>query len=455
MLANGNFVITWTDTSNGSSVRAQIVDHNGSTIGSEFVVNTTTKTNQHAPQTSALANGNFVVTWEDDAHSGDVRAQIFNPSGHKVGAEFVVNTTTTGAQDTPSITALANGGFVVTWHDKTSTSGDIKAQIFGAGGSKAGSEFVVNTTTKSTQTTPSITALADGGFVVTWVDSSHVAGDKSGSAVSGQIFAADGSKTGGEFLVNAITNSDQNAPTITALTGGGFVVAWEDFSGQVGDNDSSGIVAQIFNDQGQKVGDQFLVNTTTTGPQLAPRITALADGKFVVVWDSYNNPTPDSQGAPTLLGQALDAGGNKVGHEFQINSQPENDRTFPSIAALPDGRFVVSWTDLSGQGPDTDGFGVKAQIFTVTTTGADQAPMDETLTLDQTLINNGGKLSENSGFGTKVGVVRGIDPDIGDGLTYSLVNLDSKGQPIANGGAFAIDAKSGEGHCRQQGCARF
>ena len=213
VLANGNFVITWTDTSNGSSVRAQIVDHNGSTIGSEFVVNTTTKTNQHAPQTSALANGNFVVTWEDDAHSGDVRAQIFNPSGHKVGAEFVVNTTTTGAQDTPSITALANGGFVVTWHDKTSTSGDIKAQIFGAGGSKAGSEFVVNTTTKSTQTTPSITALADGGFVVTWVDSSHVAGDKSGSAVSGQIFAADGSKTGGGFLVNAITNSDQNAPS--------------------------------------------------------------------------------------------------------------------------------------------------------------------------------------------------------------------------------------------------
>ena len=192
------------------------------------------------------------------------------------------------------------------------------------------------------------------------------------------------------------------------------------------------------------MGDQFLVNTTTTGPQLAPRITALADGKFVVVWDSYNNPTPDSQGAPTLLGQALDAGGNKVGHEFQINSQPENDRTFPSIAALPDGRFVVSWTNSSGQGPDTDGFGVKAQIFTVTTTGADQAPMDETLTLDQTLINNGGKLSENSGFGTKVGVVRGIDPDIGDGLTYSLVNLDSKGQPIANGGAFAIDAKSGE-----------
>ena len=51
-----------------------------------------------------------------------------------------------------------------------------------------GTEFLINTTTTSSQVTPSITALADGRFVVAWSDSSASPDDPSGSAVRGQIF---------------------------------------------------------------------------------------------------------------------------------------------------------------------------------------------------------------------------------------------------------------------------
>ena len=435
VLANGNIVMTWTDTSRtgddfGDAVRGQIVDVNGNKIGGEFLVNTTKSANETEPQTTALANGGFVVTWQDSARSGDIRAQRFNADGSKAGGEFVVNTTTRGTQDAPVITSLSNGGFVVSWEDLNSTGGDIKARIFNASG-VGGSEFVVNTTTTSGQFAPTITSLLDGGFVVSWEDDSGTNGDA--AAIRAQMFNAGGNRVGDEVVVNVPNGGEQDAPTITALAGGGFVVAWEDFSGFAGDA-CGGIVAQIFNSQGAKVDGQFLVNTTTDGSQLSPRITALSDGKFVVVWESDG-----SDGSPVVRGQVFDGSGNKVGREFPI-TPPENNQTFPSIAALPDGRFVASWSDSTGQGPDSDGFGVKAQIFSVDT---NRAPTDEALTLDQAVLNNDGRLAENSAAGTAVGTVQGVDPDR-DALTYSLVNLDRNGQPITDGtGAFTIDARTG------------
>jgi len=435
VLANGNMVMTWTDTSRtgddfGDAVRGQIVDANGNKIGGEFLVNTTKSSNETEPQTTALASGGFVVTWQDSARGGDIRAQRFNANGGKLGGEFVVNTTTRGTQDAPVITSLSNGGFVVSWEDLSSTGGDIKARIFNANG-VGGTELVVNTTTTNGQFTPTITSLLNGGVVVSWEDDSGKNGDP--AAIRAQMFDAGGNKVGGEVVVNAPNGSEQDAPTITALAGGGFVVAWNDFSGFAGD-DGSGIVAQIFNSQGAKVGDQFLVNATVDGSQTSPKITALSDGKFVVVWESDG-----SDGSPVVRGQVFDGSGNKVGHEFAV-TPPENNRTFPSIAALADGRFVVSWSDSTGQGADSDGFGVKAQIFSVDT---NRAPTDEALTLDQAVLNNDGKLAENSAAGTAVGTVQGIDPDR-DALTYSLVNLDRNGQPISDGtGAFTIDSRTG------------
>ena len=93
-----------------------------------------------------------------------------------------------------------------------------------------GPELHVNTTTAGDQDAPSMTALANGKFVVVWEDSSMTGGDTSSDAVRGQVFNADGSKAGGEFLVNQTTTGGQFAPVVTGLTDGRFVVAWDDAS---------------------------------------------------------------------------------------------------------------------------------------------------------------------------------------------------------------------------------
>ena len=93
------------------------------------------------------------------------------PNAIKVGDEILVNTATAGPQDDPAIAALAGGRFVVVWTDWSQSGADVSqtalsAQIFNADGSKAGDEFVVNTTALGAQDDPVVATLADGRFIV-------------------------------------------------------------------------------------------------------------------------------------------------------------------------------------------------------------------------------------------------------------------------------------------------
>lgn len=108
------------------------------------------------------------------------------PTPFRWGTEFLTNTTTVNAQIEPTITALSDGRFVVAWSDFSDNEGpNTRAQVFNADGSPAGGEFLVNTTTSSSQDQPSVTALDDGHFVAVWSDFSQSDGDISGTAVRG------------------------------------------------------------------------------------------------------------------------------------------------------------------------------------------------------------------------------------------------------------------------------
>ena len=69
----------------------------------------------------------------------------------------------------------------------------IYGQRYAADGAPVGDEFRANTYTYSDQIYSSVTALNDGGFVVTW-SSYHQ--DGSGYGIYGQRYAADGSPVG-------------------------------------------------------------------------------------------------------------------------------------------------------------------------------------------------------------------------------------------------------------------
>jgi hypothetical protein len=134
------------------------------------------------------------------------------------GGEVLVNTTTGGDQYYPSVAGLADGGYVIAWHSQHDFA--IHAQRYDASGVAQGREAQVSAAFGSQGTPPSIAALTNGGYVVTWN-----LFDGSAEGIGARRYDANGVALGGEFLVNTTIADDQFAPTITAIKDG-FVITW-------------------------------------------------------------------------------------------------------------------------------------------------------------------------------------------------------------------------------------
>ena len=432
MLADGRFVVAWRDFSqsggdtSNAAIRAQIFNGDSTRSGGEFQVNTTTLRDQQEPAAAGLVDGRFVVTWRDfsqtgaDTSAGAIRAQIFNADGTMSGGEFVVNTTTFRDQLEPAVAGLLDGRFVVAWQDFSQTGGDtssaaIRAQIFNGDGTMSGGELLVNTATQFDQQTPTITTLADGRFVVAWEDNSHTGADPSLSAVRAQIFNADGTTSGSEFVVNATTLARQDQPGIAALPDGRFVVAFHDESTTGGDNDGGAIRARIFNGDGTQSVAEFLVNTTTVDSQDLPTVAALPDGRFVVTWQDFSRTDGDTSGG-AIRGQIFNGDGTKSGSELLVNTTTLNNQVDPTVAHLLNDRFVVAWMDASQTGGDTSGQATRAQIFT---TNEAPAVQDDSLSGDEDAVI--------------LGAASATDPDTPPAqLSFRLVTQATHGAAVMN-----------------------
>ena len=314
------------------------------TIIDDHLINTVIANNQSLPSVTGLQDGGFVVTWgssDQDGSGKGIYGRRYDASGAAQGMEFQINTYTFGDQANPSVTDLMDGGFVVTWTSYDSGNQGIYGQRYDARGAALGTEFVINTSTSGDQANPSVTALIDGGFVVTW-DSDH-SGDE---GIYGQRYDANGDELGAEFQINSFTGA-QFGSSVTALIDGGFVVTWQmSFS----DTLSYGIYGRRYDASGAALGTESVINTFTTDDQANPSVTALTDGGFVVTWESWNQDGSNMG----IYGQRYDANGDELGAEFQVNTFTTDDQFGSSVTALIDGGFVVSWSSPQ----DGSGYGV-------------------------------------------------------------------------------------------------
>jgi VCBS repeat-containing protein len=347
-LTDGGFVVTWkSDGQDGSGegIYAQRYDAGGNRIGAEFQVNTYTSSDQTNPSITALVGGGFVVTWQsdgqDDSGSG-IYARRYDASGNKTGAEFKVNTYGSFDHTNPSAAALADGGFVVTWLSAHGGEG-VAAQRYDASGNNIGAEFHVSLSSASENTRPRAAALEDGGFVITWA--SDVS---SGNSMFGQRYDASGNNVGAKFPVAPGYGSNT-----TALSDGGFLVTWSNYPQ---DGSGYGVYAQRYDASSNNVGGAFQVNTYTEQDQGAPSTTSLEDGGFVVAWYS-NNQDGSGHG---IYAQRYDANGAANGDEFQVNTYTLSDQANPSTTSLEDGGFVVAWYSRNQDG---SGHGIYAQRY--------------------------------------------------------------------------------------------
>ena len=270
----GGYTAFYTDT-DGMYFSAQRYTKGGKIIGSTDYLT-------HFQAVAELENGGYVVISEDSPCSyclWNAQGQRYTDFGIAIGSPIPIysGVTPLGFSDPfTSVAALADGGFVVTWSDKPSSTGyDIFARRFSATGDSVGGTFQVNTYTTGDQTAPVAAGLANGSFVITWVSAGQ---DGSDGGIFVQRYNAGGGHAGAEFRVNTQTQNDQSQPAIASLKDGGFVVAWTGYDAP----GSPGVYGQRYTASAAPVGTEFRVNAATAGNQQHPAVVGLTNGDFVV-----------------------------------------------------------------------------------------------------------------------------------------------------------------------------
>lgn len=421
--SSGDIVIAWSSFQleggiPSSGVYAQRYNAAGVLQGTEIHVNTYTTGQQGSPAVAMDADGDFLVVWSGDASGethGSVFAQQFNASGSTIGTEFRVNTYTTEIQSFPAVAADHKGDFIVSWSsnaqegpgtsygifaqryaESTDTAGPIITGVFVDGqyvlpysvqngplsrlvagfsedmsvaGGSGGANSVTNVANWSARTlrSGSITDHTISGvtyqfnvitnrFEATLQLASPVSGniqiipsnlrDVAGNALDGDMDGVAGGGTsrsfnigpgrvGSEFRVNSFTTNQQTEPAAATDADGDFVVVWT--SDQ--DGSSSGIYGQRYNANGGAQGSEFQVNTYTTSFQSSPVVAMDSDGDFVVAWQSWNQ----DGSLWGVYARRFNSAGVAASSEFRVNTSTLISQMNPSVAMDPAGNFVVAW----------------------------------------------------------------------------------------------------------------
>ncbi|NOQ32388.1 MAG: hypothetical protein GQ570_14860 [Helicobacteraceae bacterium] len=339
-LSDGGYLVTWDSDAqdgDGYGVYGQRFTSDGVAAGSEFAVNTSVSNSQSKSSSVALSDGSFIVSWDSgDGSTSNTFSQLFNVDGTKNGTEVQVNTTIGNEKDNSKIVALDGKYMVVyrsTWHDGTTDK--IVGQMYNNDGSVIGGEVTLSNTASDWTKEPSVTSLANGDVVVSW---DHGAQDP--KEVFFSIVKNDGTVVESAVQANSFTTGTQSGSSVVGLGNGKFIISWTSES-QDNAATNDGVYAQVFNADGTKSGGEFKLSTYTGGDATDSKLTKYGDNKFIATWSSSGQDAK-------VYAQIYDNDGNKVGVEFAASAGSTATGSTSSITVLDDGRFVVSWKSDNG-----------------------------------------------------------------------------------------------------------
>ncbi len=347
-LANGNFLIAYTDDSNsvgsanGTDIMGRLYDPEGNPLTASFQLNSFAAIDDEGdPEVAALSDGGFVLVYEDwDANGTRLIWQTHNALGQITDQGVLQADPGVETVADPRVAVFSDDSFVVVYTHSLNVGAntDVVARIVESDGT-VGAEFTIRSHPDDPRQ-PTVTVLENDSFVVAYVED-----DPAGAKLEYALYKSDGS------LLKAASNitspgSENEDPQVVALKGGGFVIAWSDETAFADEN----IYARVYNSAGTDISG--LIDVATDGDDDAePTVAALDDGGFVVLYDDDSNEA--------IRGQRFDSLGVAVGSVFTMEQSGQLVNT-PEVAALSDGRFVGTWQLFDTVGNDFD---VKAEIW--------------------------------------------------------------------------------------------
>lgn len=197
-ISSGNTVVSYliydgNSTTQSLSVSARIVDANMQPIGLEIIVDASSPNamgySRELIAVAALADGGFVVNWEENSPTSssvtDFWVQRYDNVGTALGLPILVTSipNNNNGYSGSDIAVLDDGNFLVTWQGDGSTYVAVSTigQLFDASGQKVGIPFHISS---GSGRYSQVTAIDGGGFAVTYLDNFTNSGNAASRAFS-------------------------------------------------------------------------------------------------------------------------------------------------------------------------------------------------------------------------------------------------------------------------------
>lgn len=389
----------------------------GDPIGPPFLVNTTTDRWEQRPDVARSAMGQRVVVWDDEYN---IFAQRFAADGSRLGDQIAVNTSSTGERRDAKVAIDASGAFVVSWYgtsersvfrrftaDGQPASGEMSfaggaiavdadgdmvvayeavvpaeanrhavfAQCYAPDGTPVGEAQRVSPDTGMEHYDPEVVMSPDGDFVVAWMGYGRTSSrDSVGTEVTTvrtQVWtrhydAAGSARTPARMADAQTTRSVYallSAGTgrrimqglgLTMNEGGAYVVAWADNPAYTGFGRIS--YRRYAPDD---VASKIVRVTRAAGANVAGVAAALnGAGDLVVSWSRHRS-SPADHG---LFYRRMDAENTPRAAARLVPTTDQGLSLSPTIAMEPTGNFTIYWTGNPAPG-DNRFSGVAGQDF--------------------------------------------------------------------------------------------
>lgn len=323
-------------------------------------------------------NGRGVVVFEDNFIDGDgqgIGAAFLSSSLTHAFAPFRVNSTTVGDQRYPQTALLPDGRAAFVWTSTENGKDVVRARFLNSDNTFTGDDIVVSSNDSKGAKSAKIVSLSDGNVAVVWAsfgqdDEFNISGSLAGlQGIYGRIFDKDGSALGDEFLINQSVVYNQRDPDVSALSDGGFMVAWvgeghpemgastsaQQFasSGSDAPHTPIDIYVRAFSADGDPVMGEIKVNegaAITANPALVQQ----PDGNILVAWS--RDDFADEEASWDVGARLVSAGGAIIGDTKIVNSFTFGDQFGPQLANIGAQTLAV-WTSLRQDGSFEGVFG--------------------------------------------------------------------------------------------------
>jgi hypothetical protein len=316
----------------------------------------TLKDQEHAAVTQ-LTNGMIVFAWEDEATGiSEIWFRRYDSNLNTIGTAIRAHNAMMTDQAEPVIAPLTNG-FVLAWAARGFDGSDygIAYRRFDTNGTALDAAVLqANTTTAGAQLHPDIAPLTGGGFVIVWDDESGAYASLADQDVRYRRFFSTGAAMDPVDLVanawgiDARIAGNQGNPRVATMTNGGFVVVYED-------RESENVFAVRFDSS----GNPLQVPSLPASSRQHPVNLVLSNAQWAPAVSSFtngafvvvfNSDTDGTAAGRRVIARVFHPGG--IGSNEMVLGSFTNRTQDARVATLSNGNFVVTMQSL-GVGPDT------------------------------------------------------------------------------------------------------